>query len=104
VAERDAPGHLNAALFSALVALVVLALVRSVLTGAPWARNVAFVLTAIGGLNTLAYIAVPAPWWDQALAVLDVVVCVPLLLLLWWTPVETDVHARRDAAAARRRS
>ncbi len=97
IAKREAPGHLNASLFSLLCALAVLALLGTVRRGAPWARNVAAVLLALSGLNTLAYIAVPAPWWDQAMAVAVVLLSVLAGLLLWHAPLVADAQERRDA-------
>lgn len=97
IAKREAPGHLNASLFSLLCAVVVLALLRGVRRGAPWSRNVALLLVAIGGLNTLAYIAVPAPWWDQLMAVAVVVLSAAAGLLLWFAQLVPDAYERRDA-------
>ncbi|GAB3590590.1 hypothetical protein GCM10027446_05740 [Angustibacter peucedani] len=102
IAKREAPGHLNAALFSLLCALLVAVLVRPVTQGAPWARNAAVVLSAVAGLNTLAYIAVPAPWWDIAMALGVVALSAAVILLLWLSPVIGDPQERRDARLAGR--
>lgn len=97
IAKREAPGHLNASLFSLLCALAVLALLANVRRGAPWARNVVVVLLALSGLNILAYIAVPAPWWDQVMAVAVVLLTVVAGLLVWYAPLVADAQERRDA-------
>ncbi len=99
IAKREAPGHLNASLFSFLCAVAVLALLGTVRRGAPWARNVAVVLLALSGLNTLAYIAVPAPWWDQLVAVAVVVASGLAGVLLWFASLVPDAQERKDAQA-----
>ncbi len=100
VAKRDAPGHLDSALFSLLCAgLLLLPLVRRVGQGAPWAKNAALFLSAMGGLNTLGSIAVPAPWWYHVSTILLVALTAVVVWLLWRAPVVEDPWVRADARA-----
>jgi hypothetical protein len=95
IAKREVPGHVDSALFSLLCAgLLVLPLLRRVVGGQPWARVVALVLSAAGGLNTLGSVAVPSPWWYHVLTVLMVGLTGLVVWLLWRTPVEDDYLAR----------
>jgi hypothetical protein len=95
IAKREVPGHVDSALFSLLCAgLLVLPLLRKVVGGQPWARNIALVLSAAGGLNTLGSVAVPSPWWYIALTLLMVALTGIVVWLLWTAPVERDYLAR----------
>lgn len=95
IAKREAPGHVDSALFSLLCAgLLVLPLLRRVLGGQPWARLAALALSAAGGLNTLGSIAVPSPWWYDVLTVIMVGLTGLVVWLLWRAPVDDDYLGR----------
>jgi hypothetical protein len=95
IAKREVPGHVDSAIFSLLCAgLLLLPLVRRLAGGTPWARNIALVLSAAGGLNTLGSVAVPSPWWYHLLTVAMVALTGVVVWLLWRTPVEPDAVAR----------
>ena len=88
VAKREVPGHFDSANFSLLCAgLLLLPLIKRIGTGAPWARNLALILSAAGGLNTLGSLAVPSPWWYYVLTVVMVALTGVVIVLLWRTPV-----------------
>ena len=96
------PGHFDSANFSLLCAgLLLLPLIKRIGTGAPWARNLALVLSAAGGLNTLGSLAVPSPWWYYVLTVVMVALTGVVIVLLWRTPVIEDYQERHDAEVAR---
>lgn len=98
VAKREVPGHFDSANFSLLCAgLLLLPLIKRIGTGAPWARNLALILSAAGGLNTLGSLAVPSPWWYYVLTVVMVALTGVVIVLLWRTPVVGDYQDRHDA-------
>jgi hypothetical protein len=100
VAKRDVPGHFDSAVFSLLCAgLLLIPLIKRVGTGTPWARNLALILSAAGGLNTLGSLAVPAPWWYYLLTVLMVALTGIVIVLLWRMPVIEDAVLRHDLEA-----
>ncbi|WP_426563029.1 hypothetical protein ACPPVT_19005 [Angustibacter sp. McL0619] len=100
IAKREVPGHFDSAVFSLLCALLLLIpLVLRVGSGTPWARNLALVLSAAGGLNTLGSLAVPSPWWYYALTIAMVALTGIVIVLLWRTPVIEDAVLRHDLEA-----
>jgi len=100
VAKRDVPGHFDSAVFSLLCALLLLIpLSRRVRSGTPWARNLALILAAAGGLNTLGSLAVPSPWWYYAITILMVTLTGVVIVLLWRTPLIEDAVLRHDLEA-----
>jgi hypothetical protein len=98
VAKREVPGHFDSANFSLLCAgLLLLPLIKRIGTGTPWARNLALILSAAGGLNTLGSLAVPSPWWYYVLTIVMVALTGVVIVLLWKTPVIDDYQVRHDA-------